>query len=240
MLKDVNFVVSDTDEQNFPVNMEDLQKRLEIIKKGIPQQGDNINPFVIPAFTLFKDCGLITKSNLETLNDKNWCDSNIAVGNFAPPIQMNPLGGILRKEGLPMWSISKNNKANLRYYCPQCELKVISDIEVAENALYPGACKCAVICEGVSYYISNDWFSDDKSRPTKKNFFAWLTNVTIFACHERWDKQKEETAEKKSANENLISIPVNEFQSMVESMKSLHQKIDNLTAQIEELKNIWR
>lgn len=236
MVNNVNFVVSDTDEQNFPVDMEDLQKRLESIKKGIPQQGDNINPFVIPAFTLFKDCGLINKEVVENLNDAEWCNSNISLGNFAPPTRMNPLGGVLRREDLPMFGISKNGKGQLRYYCPHNELKDSADISFAKNAGFKGDCKCAVICEGITYYISNDWFTEGQPRPTKKNFYAWLVMMTVVNCPNYWDEQKKK---EKPSDENLISVPANDFKSMLESMKSLHQKIDNLTAQIEELKNIW-
>ena len=54
----VQFIVSDTDERNFPVNEEDLKRRLAEVAKGLPKQGDNINKFVIPAFILLKDCAL--------------------------------------------------------------------------------------------------------------------------------------------------------------------------------------
>lgn len=63
------FCVSDRDEQKFPINEEDLNNRLKKLEAGLPDQGDNLVPFVIPAFILFKDCGLITKDNFEFLSN---------------------------------------------------------------------------------------------------------------------------------------------------------------------------
>lgn len=182
----MRFIVSDTDTKNFPKDEDDLKERLSIVAKGLPDQGNNIDPFVIPAFTLFKDCGLITKKNLELLNDERWCLTTFG-------IKMNPLGGVVRREGLSMW-----DETNLRYYCPDDELQVRSDIEKAPNSAWHGRSKLAVVCEGVTYYISNDWFAPGKSRPTKEVFFKALAS---------WTKRCLKSCENK-ATENRATAPV--------------------------------
>lgn len=179
----VIFIVSDTDEKNFPIDEADLQARLNEVKAGLPKQGDNINPFIIPAFTLFKDCGLITKEKVELLNDAQWCNSTFRV-------KMNPLGGVLRKKGLTMW-----DKNNLRYNCPYNELIFQSDIVTANTpnrrgqSRVKGASKLAVICEGTTYYISNDWFAETTSRPTKRAFYNFLERETTRVCKSKWEKK---------------------------------------------------
>lgn len=96
---------SDNDSTNFPKNEMDLENRLSIIRKGIPNQGNNIDPFVIPAFTLFKDCGLIEHEIIQKLSEKWRCDKVFGEKAF-------PLGGVLRHQDLPMFDDSEH----LRYY----------------------------------------------------------------------------------------------------------------------------
>ena len=79
---------------------------------------------------------------------------------------MNPLGGVLREKGLTMW-----DKSNLRYYYPPESLAVPSDIETAARKQFKDSTELAVIRDGEFYYISNDWFAEDKPRPTKNNFY---------------------------------------------------------------------
>ncbi|MBR3747789.1 MAG: hypothetical protein IKN27_12590, partial [Selenomonadaceae bacterium] len=190
------FIVSDKDEQNPPHDNEELKRRMDEIKELIPQplepQRDNNMRFAARAFKLFKDCGLICRENMEHLNDKQWCDQHIDLHFDFLQIegdktcnQMNPLGGVVRREDLPMC-----DKSNLRYYCPRNELKLQSDIKVASNG-FGGASKLAVVCEGVTYYISNDWFSQDKPRPTKWAFYKWLAVRSVLACEKIWKSQSE-------------------------------------------------
>ena len=193
----VHFVVYDTDEQDFPRDEDDLFGRLKKIKEGLPDQGDNMIKFVVPTFILFKDCGFITKENMKFLSNREldgW--------------QMNPLGGIVRQKGLSMW-----DKTNLRYYCPKDELIVPSDIEMAKRQAWNGKSKLAVVCENTTYYISNDWFAPEKSRPTKEIFYNFLALHTLSACKEIWQKNNDkiqqvdnekisEEPEKKMSREN--------------------------------------
>ena len=170
--RNVEFVVSDTDPQDTPKTFEELRKRCDEIKLWIPQpekriQGNN-TIFTVLAFSLFKDLNFIQKETVEKLNDKNWCNRTFGT-------KMNPLGGVLRKEDLTMW-----DKTNLRYYCPRDELKNLSDIKTADKKQWNGASKLAVICEGVTYYINNDWFDDsNKSRPTKSAFYKWFVQRIV-------------------------------------------------------------
>lgn len=159
------WTVSDTDRQNFPIDVNDLKRRLATIERWIPKQpGNNNIQFVKAAFTLIKDLGIISKTLVESLSDWTWCRDVF-------DCTMNPMpdGGILRREGFPMWS-----SGGLRYYFPYSELRVVADIEAAKKKRWTSETKLAVICEGVTYYISNNWF-DDENRQQKRNFHRWLS-----------------------------------------------------------------
>ncbi len=280
------FVVSDKDEQNPPHDSEELKRRLDEIKKLIPQpekrQPDNNMKFAARVFNLFKDCGLITPENMEHLNDKDWCDKNIdlyqVVGDIPnsplsgvvsegdkPCSQMNPLGGVVRREDLPMC-----DKSNLRYYCPCDELKLQSDIEVVSDG-FGGASKLAVVCEGVTYYISNDWFSQDKPRPTKWAFYKWLVMKAFEACKKFWDGEtpinlqpepvqplppksdENNDWERQPSNIPLkekVKIPIvdilrpptvdkpDDLSKIIESLNGLHAKVDELTYTPDDLSKV--
>ena len=147
------WTVSDTDARDFSKDEATLDNRLKEIAALIPQplkkrRGNNVE-FAQKAFTLLKDCGLVTEKIIKALNDPRWCNETFKM-------KMNPLGGVLRQEGLPMYD------SGLRYYT-----------------------KHAVICKGVRYYISNDWFSDDKPRPTKRAFFGWLSIIVKIVWRQR-------------------------------------------------------
>ena len=101
----VILALSDNSSKNFPKNETDLGNRLDLIKRGIPNQGNNIDPFVIPAFTLFKDCGLIEHEIIQMLSEKWLCDRVFGEKSF-------PLGGVLRHQDLSMF----DDGGNLRYY----------------------------------------------------------------------------------------------------------------------------
>lgn len=91
--------------KNFPKNAAELISRLEVIKKGVPNQGNNIERFAIPAFKLFVDCGLDNHDVISELTMKSFCDRRFGC-------TMNPLGGVLRHQDLSMFD--KNGQ--LRYY----------------------------------------------------------------------------------------------------------------------------
>lgn len=172
------WTVSDMDFQNFPADESELNKRLAVVKSGIPNQGDNIKTFVKPAFELFKDCGFIRKILVENLSNKDWCYSWFKC-------TMNPMpgGGVLRRKGETMWSSS-----NLRYYCPYSELTVFSDIESANKKNWKSETKLAVICEGETYYISNNWF-DDGNRKQKEKFYWWISEMARQHSKVRWEQK---------------------------------------------------
>ena len=162
------FYVSDTDTKNFPTDENDLNKRLEEIKKGFPQQRNNVKPFVKPALELIRDCGLITKENIEVLSRRyiSWIDKN-GLGRFIQrELAMNPLGGVLRREGLDMYDACGHR----RYY-------------------YDGRDIVYIVCEGTKYYLSNHWFSKEKPRPTKDVFFYhWLEKKAWKSCKIFWQE----------------------------------------------------
>ena len=143
--KPIYFVVADTDPQNPPKSFEELRNRCNEIKKELPAHGDNTN-FTEKVFMLFKDCGLITPENIAFLTDKNSCDQKFKC-------KMNPLGGVLREDGLPMG----NPK---RYYCTKSKGR-------------------AVRCESVVYYITSQWYAPGMSNPTKPAFYNWFVQQVI-------------------------------------------------------------
>lgn len=233
------FVVSDTDKQDRPIDVEDLKTRFNEITALIPQppvkEPDNNMRFVEKAFTLFKDCGLINKENVEALNDPDFCQKNFDT-------KMNPLGGVLRREDLTMW-----DKNNLRYYCPHKELKNPSDIESANRNAWSGKSKLAVICEGVTYYISNDWFSNDKPRPTKSEFAMKLLLWAVNACNLLPSEQQKEPVVSEEISEKPEIVATNssttpeattkpdDLKAVLASLEELHKKIDALNARLDNL-----
>ena len=246
------FIVSDTQEKNFPVDKDDLKNRLAKIAEGLPDQRDNINPFVIPAFYLFRDCGLIKKENIEILHRKSfvWTEENSWGQKIQREMDMNPLGGVLRRKGLTMW-----DKTNLRYYCPKIELIVPSDIEIANRKAWNGISKLVVICENTTYYISNDWYAPEKPRPTKKIFYNWLAEKAWAACEAKWaeDKKNTPTAVNVSVKPEVKKVPSgnnSETEKLLSNLVSLVARIDGrvdnlektlskIEKDVDELKNEW-
>ncbi len=171
------------DYSKIPPDKNDWSRRMNEIAalaKESKRRNHKIN-FVVKAFDMISDCGMLTKETVENLSNKNWCDSNINFGAEIPPCKMNPLGGVLRKEGLTMW-----DENNLRYYCPLAELVVPSDIETANKKALKSESKLAVNCNDIFYYISNDWLNVNNARPTKNNFYFWIALTTKKACGKFW------------------------------------------------------
>ena len=242
---------------NFPKDEDDLKNRLAKIAEGLPDQRDNINPFVIPAFELFRDCGLITKENIEILQKQylRWMDID---ENKLPVIvdtRMNPLGGVLREKGLTMCDGS-----NLRYYCPEDELIISSDIELwakldAKRRNYGGKSKLAVICENTTYYISNDWYSPGKTNPTKPAFFSWLMFEVIGICNKKWEDDEKNTqttgtvsvkpevekapSENNSETEKLLKTLISLVARLDGRVDNLEKTLSKIEKDIDELKNEW-
>lgn len=218
------FFVSDGGDNNFPTDENDLKARLAKIAEGLSDQGDNVKPFVIPAFKLFKDCGLITKENIEILSRKSlvWTEKNSWGRMVQRELDMNPFGGVLRREDLSMY----DDGGYRRYY-------------------YDGRDTIFIVFEGVRYYISNDWFSPSKPRPTKLVFYNWLEKKAWAACKAKWEKDKKNppTPPKVSDNpetekllRNLISL-VASLDSRVDNLENILGKMGN---DIEEIKNMWK
>lgn len=212
------WTVSDKDEKNFPVDEGDLSRRLDKIAELIPQhpqkEKDNNIKFAKETFTLLKDCGLINADIVDKLSDKRWCDANISL-RYA----MNPLGGVLRKKGLPVW-----DSTNLRYYCGFDDLEVPEDIETAKSKPVKGKTTVAVICDDVTYYISNDWYSDDKSRPTKKAFYDFLVVAAKKVCNDYWEQHQLAAAINEIPAETLDSITAEPEPVEVKPIKPLELK----------------
>ena len=196
------WTISDKDKKNFPVDEEDLERRLKKIEDLIPQPEikgkDNNIKFTTEAFTLLNDCGLINADIVDKLCDKRWCDVSISL-RYA----MNPLGGVLRKKGLPVWDTN-----NLRYYCGFEDLEVPEDIETAKTKPSKGKTTVKIICDGETYYVSNDWNSDDKARPTKKAFYDFLVVATKKVCKDYWENHQLAASINEIPQEKLESIIV--------------------------------
>ena len=218
------WTVSDQDAKNFPVDENDLSRRLDKIAELIPQhpqkEKDNNIKFAKETFTLLKDCGLINADIVDKLSDKRWCDANISL-RYA----MNPLGGVLRKKGLPVW-----DSTNLRYYCGFDDLEVPADIETAKTKPSKGKTTVAVICDGETYYISNDWLSEDKSRPTKKAFFDFLVVAAKKICNDYWEQHQ--------LAKSIGEIPAEDLESIVTepSTPAQDEDVDDAPFEFKTLK----
>lgn len=178
------WTISDQDKKNFPVDESDLERRLKRVEDLIAQPElkgkDNNIRFTNEAFTLLNDCGLINADIVDKLSDKRWCDATISLRYV-----MNPLGGVLRLKGQPVWDAT-----NLRYYCGFEDLEVPKDIETAKSRPAKGKTTIKVICDGETYYVSNDWYSEDKARPTKRAFYEFLAVATKKVCGDYWAKHQ--------------------------------------------------
>ena len=122
--------------------------------------------FTEKIFTLMNDCRILTRETINFLNDKDACNRYFNC-------KMNPHGGIIRHTSLTMC-----DSVNPRYYCPLSELKFESDIKTAKERGFGTASCLKIIFEGEVYYISNDWFSPGKPRPTKKLFYDWFRKMS--------------------------------------------------------------
>ena len=145
--RQIYFVVSDKDPQNPPKTFDELKQRCDAIKTQIPSQGKNTG-FVELIFMFFKDCGLITRSNVAFLSNKELCDDIFQC-------TMNPLGGVLQREGLPMVSSRTN-----RYYCTKNRGR-------------------AVECDGEIYFITSQWYGPEDSNPTKVEFYNRVVQMAL-------------------------------------------------------------
>ena len=143
--KPIYFTVADTDPKFPPETFEELRQRCNEIKAELHAHGDN-TAFAEKIFTFFKDCGLITRTNIAFLSDKYSCDREFHC-------TMNPLGGVLRRDGLSMG----NPK---RYYCSKNKGR-------------------AVIFEYEIYYITSQWYAPGMSNPTKPEFYNWVVNKAL-------------------------------------------------------------
>ena len=114
------------------------------------------------------------------------------------------------------------------------------------NTSTPSASKIAVICEGVTYYISNDWFANDKPRPTKFAFVRKLIERTTLACKQQNETGTyEEEQEEISANEpdtlpTVTTTNSDDLKTLLESLNELHKKVDRLTDEVKALRELWK
>lgn len=215
-------------DMNFPKNDTELKARLALIKEGIPNQGNN-KRFAIPAFQLFMDCGLNTPENISFLCDKRRCDDYFGC-------TMNPLGGVLRRQDQSM--IDEGGISRYYYF--------------GKNNLY-------VTLNGIRYYISNYW-----QFGCKEAFFSkWLREKATQACKKYGTQNDSETFVNPSAitpptktptTEELIQILIikNEHLDKVNTalcdlvvklhreIETLENKVDKLTLEVSEIKNMWK
>ena len=198
---------------NFPKDDDEFKARLAAIKKLINNDDNiaNVNvEFVKTAFKFMEDCGLITEKIADSLTDAEYC------AQFSIKFPYLRTEGALRAVNNDDDVFDENDMR--RFYSGATSLSKGSKMHVE-------------LLNGQHYLISNDWYAGNYNN--KANFFRWLE---LFA-RAAWRNHK--SAEKNSAPaKNLILVPANDFKYMLELMKSLHNKVDNLTAQIEEIKNM--
>lgn len=187
-----------------------MERRLTVLRNGVPNQGDNIKPFVIPAFELLKDCGMIEKRTIQFLSDKEMCDNE-----FDYPL--NSVGGVIRCQGLPM----HDKKGHPRYYFD------------GQKILY-------VSLAGVRYYISNNWWETCKKRFFEwLSAEAWRVCKERWEQGEI-EQNMQPTIEKlvqTLIRENKELIETNKGLCFL--VTTLDRRIEILEGKIDELKRIW-
>ena len=129
---------------------------------------------------------------------------------------------------------------------------------------YDGRDIIFVLCEGTKYYLSNDWYSKEKPRPTKKIFYNWLAKKAWAACKAKWaedeledlqieivdvdeleEKDFDEPVAKKVPSENNSEIEklLSDLTKLVEGLDgrvdNLEKTLSKIEKDIDELKNEW-
>lgn len=208
---------------NFPKNKNELKVRLDLIRQGIPNQGNNKKLFAIPAFQLFIDCGLNTPENISFLSDKRQCDNHFGC-------TMNPKNGILQHENFSQYDDGGYRRyyddvyitlGNIRYYVSNnwqygCK-KVFFEWLVK---------KATQACE--KYWTQNDseTFVNPSAitPPTKTPTTEELIQILIIK-NERLDK----------VNTALCDLVV----KLHREIETLENKVDKLTSEVSEIKRMW-
>ena len=152
--------------QNFPKDEDELNLRLAEIEKLINNTNKNNRSnvdFVLTAFGLMEDCGLITSDNVRFLTSAQACM------NFNERFRFprNSSEGALRHVE------DDNDVLGANGYC----------------RFYDGKSR-RVELDGQHYLISNDWYGDNSGYSNKRAFFNWLSIKARQACKERWESPK--------------------------------------------------
>ena len=210
---------------NFPVDQQELDRRLNVIEKLI-NNDDNVSTvnikFVELAFQLMQDCGLITEGNVEFLIDPYACR------NFKPSFYFmrNPSEGALRHvNGFNEYNNVNDAKGDQRFY---------------------SGWHRRVELNGENYLLSNDWYNDYSGYPNKRAFYLWLKENAQDACNEYWadkyarrvdfvDKSETPVTNKDDTYTAPASKELDDLKAVLALLNDLHKKIDDLNEKFDNL-----
>lgn len=228
--------------ENFPANETELRARLAAVEKLINNDENvsyvNIN-FVLAAGQLMQDCGLITENNLRFLSNAAACKN--FNNNFRFPY--NPGEGALRRVDYDNDVMGYNAKGK-------------------ENGqrFYHGEDRHLELRNGQHYLFSNDWYNDSNPNPNKRQFYNWLAISAHMACKKFWEaktpinpppKLDERDWERQPSHMPIGEVTTtitdelkpdksDDLSKVIALLKSLHEKVDNITWELEEIKKPWR
>ncbi len=211
-------VFTDSPSTNFPASQADLDNRLKKIEQMIAniQNDSRINiHFNEAAFKLMHDCNLITQENVNFLRSAQACKGFDTAFNFP----FNPDEGALR---LPKNNTDTSGADGYQRFRPK-------------KTMY-------LICKNQQYFISNDWYPHNKQA-----FHKWLKEKAQAAFDNKGKLQtasnnledifESDILESKAPTENIedeqhVLISVKDLNDLIESVKILNDKVDDLTVKV--------
>ena len=103
------------------------------------------------------------------------------------------------------------------------------DIFGADNLprFYHGRKRRLELLNGQHYLFSNDWYPSNK-----RQFFLWLAVNARKNCETFWNRRPSQIAPK---GKSVTVDKPDDFAGVIELLKTLHAKVDKLTAKVEEL-----
>ena len=204
----MSWTVKDTDEQKFPQNETELQNRLDkIVTKN---RGNNIYAFVIPAFTLLKDCGLIRRDIVDMLQNPQLCQKHIG--------SQICFTGVLQKYGQTIY----DDNGYLKYYDSLSVICEGVEYRITNSWLQP-------------YKKRFRKWLEEKARQACPEY--WKTNVKPSTPQPSKILTPTPTTPTPTTSTSTTPTTLDELKSMIDEQRSQFVEMNNRLATFMELIN---